>query len=72
MAARTPYIASDAKIYVAGHRGMVGGAIARRVQSLGYKTLLTRAHADLDLTDQTAVNAFVKICGTGVSRRVSF
>jgi GDP-L-fucose synthase len=58
MVAPTPYIAFDAKIYVAGHRGMVGGAISRRLQALGYKNLLTRAHADLDLTDQAAVNAF--------------
>jgi GDP-L-fucose synthase len=45
-------------IYVAGHRGMVGGAILRRLQSLGYTNLITATHAELDLTDQAAVRAF--------------
>lgn len=50
------------KIYVAGHRGMVGGAIVRRLQTRQTSgkemTLLTRTHAELDLTDQAAVQAF--------------
>ncbi len=46
------------KIYVAGHRGLVGGAITRRLQEGGYRNLLTRKHTELDLTDQQAVNAF--------------
>ncbi|MFM1856796.1 MAG: hypothetical protein RLZ83_2105, partial [Pseudomonadota bacterium] len=46
------------RIYVAGHRGMVGSAIVRRLQALGYANLLTATHAELDLTDQAAVRAF--------------
>ena len=48
------------KIYVAGHRGMVGSAIVRRLQSLGAHTFVTRSHAELDLTDQAAVRAFME------------
>ena len=50
----------QAKIYVAGHRGMVGSAIVRSLQARGYENLLTRTHAQLDLTDQSAVAAFLK------------
>ena len=46
------------KIYVAGHRGMVGGAIVRALQSQGHSNLVTRTHAELDLINQSAVNAF--------------
>lgn len=46
------------KIYVAGHRGMVGSAIARTLQSQGYTNLVTRTHAELDLTNQAAVQGF--------------
>jgi GDP-L-fucose synthase len=46
------------KIYVAGHRGMVGSAIVRNLQAKGYKNIVTRTHAQLDLTDQTAVKTF--------------
>jgi GDP-L-fucose synthase len=49
---------SSPKIYVAGHRGMVGGAIVRALQSQGHSNLLTRNHAELDLTNQAAVNTF--------------
>ncbi len=49
----------DAAIYVAGHRGMVGSAIVRRLQALGYTRIVTATHADLDLTDQAAVRAFL-------------
>jgi len=48
-----------AKIYVAGHRGMVGSAIARRLGSAGYTNLLTRTHAELDLTHQESVTQFL-------------
>ncbi|MBZ0093217.1 MAG: GDP-L-fucose synthase [Sulfuricellaceae bacterium] len=48
----------DARIYVAGHRGLVGSAIVRRLQATGHANLLTRTHAELDLTDQGAVHAF--------------
>lgn len=46
------------KIYVAGHRGLVGSAILRRLQALGYVNIVTRTHAELDLMDSTAVSAF--------------
>ena len=46
------------KIYVAGHRGLVGSAICRRLTALGYTQLITRSHAELDLTDQAAVRSF--------------
>lgn len=49
----------NAKIYIAGHRGMVGSAIVRRLTSAGYTNLLTRSHAELDLTDQSAVSGFL-------------
>ena len=45
-------------IYIAGHRGMVGGAILRRLQTLGYQKLLTASSADLDLRNPDAVNKF--------------
>jgi len=44
-----------AKIFVAGHRGMVGSAIMRRLKTAGYSNIVTRAHVELDLTDQGAV-----------------
>ncbi len=50
----------DLKIYVSGHRGMVGSAIVRRLQTLDYRNLLTRTHSELDLTDQSSVNAFLR------------
>ncbi|MDY3802755.1 MAG: GDP-L-fucose synthase [Alloprevotella sp.] len=49
---------ADSKIFVAGHRGMVGSAIVRELQRLGYTHILTRTHAELDLTRQTEVEAF--------------
>lgn len=48
----------DSKIYVAGHRGMVGSAIARELKRRGYNNIITRTHAELDLTDQRAVDEF--------------
>ncbi|NDY43457.1 GDP-L-fucose synthase [Dissulfurirhabdus thermomarina] len=48
----------DARIYVAGHRGLVGAAIRRRLEAAGFRNLLLRTHAELDLTDQAAVRAF--------------
>lgn len=48
----------DSKIYVAGHRGMVGSAIVRELQRQGYGNIITRTHSELDLTDQVAVNKF--------------
>ncbi len=49
------------KIYVAGHRGMVGSAIVRRLQADGHKNIVVRTHAQLDLTNQSAVNEFFDI-----------
>jgi GDP-L-fucose synthase len=46
------------KIYVAGHRGMVGSAIVRNLQAKGYQNIVTRSHAQMDLTDQATVKAF--------------
>lgn len=46
------------RIYVAGHRGMVGSAIVRELQRLGYQHILTQSHSQLDLTNQAAVNQF--------------
>ena len=46
------------KIYVAGHRGMVGSAIVRELQRNNYTNLLLRTHSELDLTDQKAVQQF--------------
>jgi len=48
----------SSKIYVAGHRGLVGSAIVRRLQSEGYSNLLLRTHSELDLTDQCQVDDF--------------
>jgi len=47
----------DARIYVAGHRGLVGSALLRRLQAAGYRTLITRTRAEVDLTNQGAVRA---------------
>lgn len=49
---------NQSKIYVAGHRGMVGSAIVRELQRQGYNNIVTRTHAELDLTRQEAVEAF--------------
>jgi len=46
------------KIYVAGHRGMVGSAIVRQLQAAGHTNIVTRSHAELDLKNQTSVQAF--------------
>ena len=46
------------KIYVAGHRGLVGSALMRNLAAKGYTNLLTRTHAELDLTDAAATDAF--------------
>ena len=52
-------VGKEAKIYVAGHRGMVGSAIVRRLQAGGYRNIVTRTHAELDLIDQHAVAEFM-------------
>jgi GDP-L-fucose synthase len=53
-------IAKSSKIYIAGHRGMVGSAIVRRLQSAGYTNLLTRTRQELDLLDQRATFDFLQ------------
>ncbi|MDH1543288.1 GDP-L-fucose synthase [Stutzerimonas stutzeri] len=50
----------NTRIYVAGHRGMVGSAIVRKLQGEGYQHIITRTHAELDLTSQAAVQAFFR------------
>ena len=48
----------DCKIYVAGHRGLVGSAIWNNLQARGYTNLIGRTHTELDLTDQASVEHF--------------
>ncbi len=48
----------NSKVYVAGHRGLVGSAIVRRLQAGGYSGIIRRTHAELDLTDQKSVSDF--------------
>ena len=50
----------DSRIYVAGHKGLVGSAIRRVLEQTGYTNLLLRTHAQLDLTDRAAVQAFFR------------
>ncbi len=52
---------STAKIYIAGHRGLVGSALLRNLQAKGYGNLLTCSHAELDLTNQIAVESFFSL-----------
>ena len=53
-------ITPQAKIYVAGHRGLVGSAIVRALQQRGYHRLVMRTHTELDLTEQSAVRDFLE------------
>lgn len=48
----------NAKIYIAGHRGMLGSAIVRELERQGYRNIITRTHKELDLCRQDAVEAF--------------
>ena len=48
----------DSKIFVAGHRGLVGSAILKNLQQKGYTNFVLRTHTELDLTNQCAVNEF--------------
>jgi GDP-L-fucose synthase len=52
--------AKQKKIYLAGHRGMVGSAILRQLNEAGYGNIVVRTHAELDLTDQSAVRRFMQ------------
>ena len=49
---------ADSRIYVAGHRGLVGSALLRALEDKGHRALITETHADLDLTDATRTEAF--------------
>ena len=51
-------LAINARIYVAGHRGLVGSAIVRALQNRGYRNLILRSRVELDLTQQSAVRNF--------------
>lgn len=51
----------DSKIFVAGHRGLVGSAILKNLRQKGYTNFVLRTHAELDLTDQSAVNEFFAV-----------
>src|SRR5687767_12761074 len=48
----------DGKIYVAGHTGLAGSALVRRLRQGGYENIVSRRHAELDLTQQEAVEQF--------------
>lgn len=48
------------RLYLAGHRGMVGGALMREIARLGWPTPITRTHRELDLTDQAATRTFMR------------
>jgi GDP-L-fucose synthase len=54
----TSSVRRDTRIYVAGHRGLAGSALARRLRERGYANLIERTHAELDLADARAVHAF--------------
>jgi GDP-L-fucose synthase len=54
----SPYMPLDARIYIAGHRGLVGSAIHRELTRLGYTDILTRSRTDLNLLDPAAVAGF--------------
>lgn len=56
----TNSIKKDAKIFVAGHNGMVGSAIARNLEAKGYTRILTQTRQELDLLDQKAVQSYLK------------
>jgi len=53
-------IDKDSKIYIAGHRGMVGSAICRQLETQGFEHIITRTHAQLDLCNQAAVKGFMQ------------
>jgi len=57
-AAPDGYMGPESRIYIAGHRGLVGSAIHRELLRRGYRNILTRTHGELDLCDEVAVDAF--------------
>ncbi len=56
----------NSKIYVAGHRGMVGSAILRKLKTGGYNNLVTRSSSELDLRNQQEVERFLRKEKTGI------
>ena len=54
----TDVLSKDAKIYIAGHRGLVGSALVRALHAKGYQRIITRTHEELELTDELAVTQF--------------
>ncbi|MEM7674168.1 MAG: GDP-L-fucose synthase [Verrucomicrobiota bacterium] len=52
---------SSSKIYISGHRGMVGSAICRNLQNSGYNNIITRTRAELDLTNASAVDTWIQV-----------
>jgi GDP-L-fucose synthase len=50
----------ESRIFVAGHRGMVGSALVRALQAMGFGNIITRSRSNLDLIDQAAVNDFFR------------
>ena len=59
--ARSMMLNPDSRIYVAGHRGLVGSAICRRLRDAGYRTLLLRTSEELDLRDSAKVHEFFDV-----------
>ncbi|CAI9265628.1 unnamed protein product [Lactuca saligna] len=57
----TSKLDKSGKIFVAGHRGLVGSAIVRRLRTVGYNNLILRSHTELDLTNQSAVKTFFSL-----------
>ena len=55
---QAPFMSSDSRIYIAGHRGLVGSAIHRELLRRGYSNIVTRTHEELDLCDEIAVDAW--------------
>jgi GDP-L-fucose synthase len=53
-------VSPEARVYVAGHRGLAGSALLRRLQAKGYRKLVIRSHRELDLTDGPQVRAFFR------------
>lgn len=51
-------LTQNSRVYIAGHRGLVGSAVMRNLQRQGFENLIVRSHQDLDLTEQTAVREF--------------
>lgn len=55
-----------AKIFIAGHRGLAGSALTKLLETRGHSNIIKRSHAQMDLTDQPAVEAFFKTGKAGI------